>query len=118
MIIHEFGDGKNPVILLLPGTACYWKGNFGDVIEDLSNDFLVAAVSYTGFDENDPGAFQSVLNEVEQIEDYVERIYGGEIRCAYGCSLGGSLVGQLVQRNKIRINTGFWEAATWSIHRR
>ena len=53
MTIHEFGDPSKPVILLLPGTMCYWKGNFGGVIDELSKDFHVAAASYTGFDESD-----------------------------------------------------------------
>ena len=34
--IHEFGNRSNPVIMLLPGTMCYWKGNFGGVIDELS----------------------------------------------------------------------------------
>ncbi len=33
MIVHEFGEKQNPILLLLPGTMCYWKGNFGQVIE-------------------------------------------------------------------------------------
>lgn len=53
MTIHEFGDPSKPVILLLPGMMCYWKGNFGGVIDELSKDFYVAAASYTGFDESD-----------------------------------------------------------------
>ncbi len=41
MKVHEFGNRENPVILLLPETMCYWKGNFGNVIDDLAKDFLV-----------------------------------------------------------------------------
>ena len=33
MKVHEFGEKTNSVILLLPGTMCYWKGNFGNVIK-------------------------------------------------------------------------------------
>ncbi|MBQ2658740.1 MAG: alpha/beta hydrolase [Erysipelotrichaceae bacterium] len=106
MIIHEFGGKKNPVILLLPGTACHWKGNFGQVIEELSKDFLVGVVSYTGFDENDPDTFHSVTREVELIEEHVKEHYDNEIICVYGCSLGGSLVGLLAQRNRIRMKFG------------
>lgn len=106
MLVHEFGDIKNPVILLLPGTACYWKANFGHVIDELSRDFLVAVVSYTGFDENDTAVFQSVTKEVELIEDCVNEHYGGRILCAYGCSLGGSLVGLLAQRKHIFMKYG------------
>ena len=39
MTIHEFGDKKNPVIMLFPGTMCYWRGNFGGVIDTLAEAF-------------------------------------------------------------------------------
>lgn len=50
MRIHELGKAGNSVILLLPGTMCFWRGNFGSVIDELAQDFLVAVVAYTGFD--------------------------------------------------------------------
>lgn len=106
MKIHEFGEKSNPVILLFPGTMCYWKGNFGKVIDQLSKDFLVAAVSYTGFDETDTENYQSVMQEVEKIEDYVKEHYQGSIRAAYGCSLGGTFVAHLAARHHIRMKYG------------
>lgn len=42
MKIYSFGDENAPVILLLPGTCCHWKGNFGKVIPLLSDNFRVA----------------------------------------------------------------------------
>lgn len=72
MTIHEFGDKNKPVILLLPGTMCYWKGNFGGVIDNLSKDFLVAVVAYTGFDETDTNNYESVTEELEKIEGYIK----------------------------------------------
>lgn len=106
MHVHEFGNRENPVILLLPGTMCYWKGNFGDVMEELAKDFLVAAVAYTGFDEEDREDYQSVTDEVGRIEEYVINNYGGHIRAAYGCSLGGTFVAHLVSRGRIAIDRG------------
>jgi len=32
MKFYEFGKENNAVILLLPGTCCHWKLNFGEVI--------------------------------------------------------------------------------------
>lgn len=106
MHIHEFGKKENPVILLLPGTMCYWKGNFGNVIENLSKDFLVGVVAYTGFDESDKEDYVSVSDELERIENYVKENYGGHIRAAYGCSLGGTFVTHLVARNNIHMDFG------------
>ena len=106
MHIHEFGNKDNPVILLLPGTMCYWKGNFGNVIDELAKDFFVAVVAYTGFDEEDKEDYQSVSDETHRIEEYVSQNYGGHIRAAYGCSLGGTFVAHLVSRGKIQIDFG------------
>ena len=106
MLIHEFGEKQNPILLLLPGTMCYWKGNFGQVIETLSEKFFVAAVSYTGFDENDTENYVSVTDELERIEAYIQEHYNGSICAAYGCSLGGSFVAQLAARHKIHMRYG------------
>ena len=106
MHIHEFGNKENPVILLLPGTMCYWKGNFGNVIDTLAKDFLVGVVAYTGFDEKDTEDYQSVEDELVRIENYIKDHYNGHIRAAYGCSLGGTFVTHLVARNHIRMDYG------------
>lgn len=29
MKVYEFGEADKPVIMLFPGTCCYWKSNFG-----------------------------------------------------------------------------------------
>ena len=95
MKIHEFGEQGNPVLLLLPGTCCFWKGTFGHVIEELSKDFLVGAVAYSGFDEESDDEFDTVLLETERIEIYVGEHYNNQICAVYGSSLGGSFVAQL-----------------------
>lgn len=40
MTAHEFGDRKNPVLMLFPGTMCYRKGNFGHE-QDLRHEELL-----------------------------------------------------------------------------
>lgn len=104
MKIYEFGNKENPVILLLPGTCCHWKLNFGEVIKLLESDFHILCVSYDGFDETEDSVFPDMLTETERIEDYIKMHCGGNIRAAYGCSLGGSFVGLLLQRKNIHID--------------
>lgn len=106
MKVHEFGSKSNPVILLLPGTMCFWKGNFDNVIDNLSQDFLVAAVAYTGFDETDTESYVSVTDELEKIEQYIKEHYDGKICAAYGCSLGGTFVAHLATRHNISMKYG------------
>ena len=48
MKFYHFGDLAAPVIMLLPGTCCHWKLNFGEVIPLLKDEFHVICVSYDG----------------------------------------------------------------------
>ncbi len=104
MKFYEFGNKHNPVILLLPGTCCHWKANLETVIPLLEKEFYVVCVSYDGFDETEDTIFPDMLTETEKMESYIKKNYGGKIHAAYGCSLGGSFVGLLVQRKKIHIS--------------
>ena len=106
MKVYPFGEENAPTILLLPGTCCHWKGNFGHVIPLLAREYRVLCVSYDGFDETEPAEFPTMMEETEKIEAYIREHCGGHIRAAYGCSLGGSFVGLLAARRNIRMDYG------------
>ena len=103
MKVYEFGEADKPVIMLFPGTCCYWKTNFGHVIPGLLEHFRTLVVSYSGFDETEHSTFISELDETEKIEQYIREKLDGKLYAAYGCSLGGSFVSLLVSRRKIHI---------------
>ena len=42
--IYSFGSQDAKTLLLLPGTCCHWKSNFGHVIPLLAEDFCVLCV--------------------------------------------------------------------------
>ena len=92
--------------MLFPGTTCYWKGNFGRVIDELSKSFLVASVAYTGFDESDRESYTSVSDELEKIEGCILGNYGGRIHASYDCSLGGTFVAHIAARHNIHMKYG------------
>ena len=106
MKLYSFGDTNAPVILLLPGTCCHWKGNFEKVIPLLADTYRVLCVSYDGFDETEHTEFPTMPEETEKIETYIQKNCGGHIRAAYGCSLGGSFVGLLAARGNIHMDYG------------
>ena len=106
MKFYSFGDENAPVILLLPGTCCHWRGNFGEVIPLLSDAYHVLCVSYDGFDETERTEFPTMLEETQKIEVYIKEHCGGYIRAAYGCSLGGSFAGLLAARRNIHMDYG------------
>lgn len=106
MKFYRFGKPQSPVLLLLPGTCCHWKWNFEAVIPLLKERFQVVCVSYDGFDETEATVFPSMQEETEKIETYLLQQFRGHIHAAYGCSLGGSFVGLLIQRGQVRIDHG------------
>ena len=106
MKVYSFGAENAPAILLLPGTCCHWRGNFGRVIPLLSDRYRVLCVSYDGFDETEHTEFPTMPEETEKIEAYIQKHCGGHIRAGYGCSLGGSFVGLLAARQNIHMDYG------------
>lgn len=74
MRFYTFGEKSAPVILLLSGTCCRWKLNFGEVIPLLEQHFHVVCVSYDGFDETEDTVFPDMLTETEKIEKISGRI--------------------------------------------
>ena len=72
MKVHAFGPEGAPVIVLLPGTCCHWKSNFGHVIPLLADTYRVLCVSYDGFDEAEQTKFPTMTEETEKIENYIQ----------------------------------------------
>ena len=104
MKVYEFGSADKPSIMLFPGTCCYWKTNFGHVLDNLQKHFYTLIVSYSGFDETEDTTFISELDEVQKVEAYIKDRLHGNLFAAYGCSLGGSFVSLLVSRKNIHID--------------
>ena len=103
MKFYTYGRPYNPSILLIPGTCCH-HSMYDHVIDGLMESFYVIVVSFSGFDETEASTYISMRDEAEKIEDYVQILCQSHITCAYGSSLGGSLVAYLVQRHNIHID--------------
>ena len=71
MRIYAFGHPDAPAILLLPGTCCHWKSNFGRVIPLLERDFRVLCASCNGFDEPESAELPGVIEETEKLEENI-----------------------------------------------
>ena len=103
MKFYTFGDREKPAVLLLPGTCCHWRLNFDAVIPLLVQNLHVICVSYDGFDDTEDTIFYDMLAETAKIEAYIAEHFNGKIYAAYGCSLGGSIAGLLMQHGRVHI---------------
>ena len=107
MQFTEFGKSDGKTLLLLPGTACTWQLNFKNVTDELAGRYRIIAVNYDGFEGDPAVVFTDMLTVTEKIENYILENHAGRVDGAYGSSLGGSFVGLLIQRKRVRIGHGF-----------
>lgn len=107
MTFDEFGLENEKTLMLLPGTACTWQINFGQVKDELEKKYHLICVNYDGFDGDNTVPFPDMITVTEKIEAYINKKHDGRVDGAYGSSLGGSFVGLLIQRKNIHIDHGF-----------
>ena len=107
MTFEEMGNMNGKTLMLLPGTCCDWQSNFGSVVDDLAQKYCLICVNYDGFDGTG-SIFPDVITVTEKIEKYIKDNYGGRLDGALGSSLGGTFVGQLIQRENVHIDHGIF----------
>ncbi len=100
MKVYTYGDENKPLLLLLPGTCCH-HSLFDRVIPCLQENFLLAVVSYDGFDESESTTFPSILEEVALLEGYLMERFAGHVFAVYGSSLGGSMASLMLCRRRV-----------------
>lgn len=113
MKIYSFGEETKPAILLLPGTCCHWKRNFGHVIPLLQEHFYVLCASYDGFDETEDSTFPNMLIETAKLENYIQKNLGGQLFAAYGVLWAAPLWDLWCSAKKSISGTESSEAPIW-----
>lgn len=104
MRFYEFGKEGKPVVMLIPGTGCSWYGEYSEVIDGLTKDYRIVCVGFDGHDNNDCNTFVHINDQTLGIEKYIRKHYNGHLYGVYGSSLGGSVLGKLLERNKVQID--------------
>ena len=106
MRFDEKGLETGKTLMLLPGTCCNYETNFGAVLGELEKKYHLVCVNYDGFDGTDT-VFPDMLTITDKIEKYILEQHGGRVDGALGSSLGGSFVGQLIQRQVVHVSDHF-----------
>ncbi len=107
MEFSEMGQKNGKTLMLLPGTACDYQTNFAAVLDRLGEKYHLICVNYDGFDGSGL-IFPDMITITEKIEKYIKDSFNGKIDGAIGSSLGGSFVGQLIQRENIHMDHGIF----------
>ncbi len=103
----ETGNRNGKTLMLLPGTCCNYQTNFGAVLDRLGEKYHLICVNYDGFDGSGT-VFPDMITVTGKIERYIIENHGGRLDGALGSSLGGSFVGQLIQRKNLHLDHGIF----------
>ncbi|MBU3176811.1 alpha/beta hydrolase [Clostridium estertheticum] len=104
MQFYEFGKEGNLTVLLIHGTASSWQGEFAEVIDGLAGEYRIICVGFDGHDKNDHNTFRHINDQILGIEKYIKERYNGHLYGVYGSSLGGSVLGKLLERKNVQID--------------
>lgn len=103
MKFYEFSEKNEKTLLLVHGMATTWKMSFSSLIQEASKYYHLIVAALDGHNEGETDEFISLQEEAEKIEKYVMSKHSGKIDAVYGSSLGGAIVLQILDNNKIEI---------------
>ncbi len=110
MHIHEFGKENEKIILLVHPSMVMWD-YFERVIPILEKEYHLVVPALPGYDPAEKQDFSSIEQIVEELENwFLERRYS-HIACAYGCSMGGSVIVRLLGNRHIDIQSAVLDGA-------
>ncbi|WP_016837649.1 alpha/beta fold hydrolase [Ureibacillus thermosphaericus] len=110
MEFHEFGNLRNPKLLLIHGMAVTWE-SFNQLIDELSKHYYLIIPSLDGHNGDSSSHFECIDQETEQIENYILSRYTDYVHGAYGFSMGGTILLKLLANQKIQISKVILDAA-------
>lgn len=106
-----YGDKNNKPIVLIHGMATTATACFEFLLEHLK-DYYVVLVEVDG---HIPGKSDSVLTSFTDacadIENYIQKEFGGHVYCIGGLSMGASMTVEIMGRNNITADKAFLDGA-------
>ena len=109
MDFKTFGNIGSPTLLLIPGLGVSYE-IFLPLISMLEDRFHIIAAQVDGFTLGRHTEFTSVDDQAAQVIRYVNDNLGGKLDIAYGLSLGGKILSQILERNEITIDNSIMDA--------
>ena len=105
-----FGKEDAPALMLIPGLGVSYE-IFLPLIGILEDKFHIIAVQIDGFTLGHQTEFTSVDDQAIQAINFIKENFDGNIDVAYGLSLGGKILSQMLERNEVKIGQAIMDAA-------
>ena len=96
MKFHVFGDKRNPVMIMLPGSFCS-AASMDYLYEKLKSDFYIIVPDYNGH-YKDSVAFTTRKDEASEIKKYIQQNNLTSLHVIYGQSMGAEIAIELADQ--------------------
>ena len=90
MVVKEYGKNNEDTIILLHGGGLSWW-NYEEVSESLNDDYHIVLPILDGHAGSDED-FTSIEKNADEIIDYIDQNFDGNVRLIGGLSLGGQIL--------------------------
>lgn len=111
MNFRLLGNVDAPAVMLIHGMATTAEKCYLDIARELAKSYRVILACLDGHDPYANSIFETIEQECEHIERYVNRRYGGRLFAVSGMSLGGTVTLELIRRGNIIIDRVHLDAA-------
>lgn len=112
MLFHEYGNSKNPAILLIHGGGTdYWL--FEEQAELLAKNYFVILPVLDGHGKSASIPYLSTKVEALKIKDYVKENCGGKLLLIGGASLGAQIALEVMGSGNLDIAYGLLESGVY-----
>jgi hypothetical protein len=113
MKFEEYGSVDKPNVLLIHGMGCTAQKSFGNVVEELKNNYHFILVSLDGYD-GESGEFTSVGDQAVKIAKYLKETQKDKLFAILGMSMGGFISIDLICRegieaDKVILDSGYMD---------
>lgn len=97
MLFAEIGKRENPCVLLIHGMGMDFQKTFSCVIENLKDNYYICIPLW------EEGVFENIEKIAKEIGKELKKRKIKIIEFAYGISLGGTILVELIANNEIKI---------------
>jgi len=97
MIFKEFGNSKNPTLILVHGGGLSWW-MWKQQIEVLSKDYYVVAPILDGHGDDYQTDFVSIEDSAGKVINYIKKNQNGKVFAIGGLSIGAQIVVEIISR--------------------
>lgn len=113
MIMHDWNSDKNSIILLIHPMFSWANGMKVCIADNMGDGYRYLAPDLSAHGDSINATYKSAAEEAEKIHEYLLAHGASHLKMAYGASLGGVVLLQLLKYDDISFDHIFFEGTSF-----